>query len=162
FSNSRVLAYAPDGKQLVVSSTHNAKPDNRWESRILRWEVPADGAELRERDPLEWQNGMIAQLQFTADSAYLVAQSENGVRRVWPLWGNEREGGGNPPADTRATALAVGSRGHVVVASVFRGTGHIAEFRSELLEARFGGTPLLFYLKYFPVVSVCFSPDEGL
>jgi WD40 repeat protein len=164
FLNSRALAYSPDGNLLTVSSTHNARPDDRWESRILRWEVPADGAEFRELDPLEQQDGTIAYLRFTADGGYLAAQSDNGVGRLWPLSGNKTGGGWGGGPDTRTTAFAIGSRGHIATASTFRQTSSIHWFMPKPLGARRGSPPFPPPLIYSPVAfsSVAFSPDEGL
>jgi WD40 repeat protein len=164
FSNSRALAYAPDGKLLAVSSTHNAGPDGHWESRIFRWETPAGGAEFRELEPLERQGGTIRQLRFTANGAYLVAESDNGVGRLWPLSGSETGDGWGGAPDTRTTALAVGSRGHIATASTFRQTSSINWFMPKPLGARLGAPPLPPPLIFSPVAfsSVAFSPDEGL
>jgi tRNA A-37 threonylcarbamoyl transferase component Bud32 len=83
FLNSHALAYSPDGKRLAVSSAHNIGPDNHWESRVLRWEIPADGAEPRALDPLQWQEGMIQVMRFTADGSEVLTVSDTTLATGW-------------------------------------------------------------------------------
>jgi tRNA A-37 threonylcarbamoyl transferase component Bud32 len=83
FSNSHALAFSPDGKRLAVSAAYNTGPDNRWESRVYRWELAPGGAGLPEAEFPETLTGMIKALRFSGDGTEVLAVSGTDVAMGW-------------------------------------------------------------------------------
>jgi hypothetical protein len=83
FFNSHALAYSMDGNRLAVSVAYNAKPDNHWESQILRWELAPGGDGPRELDPLGQQEGTIEALRFTPNGSQVLAVAGT---HTWTAW----------------------------------------------------------------------------
>jgi tRNA A-37 threonylcarbamoyl transferase component Bud32/WD40 repeat protein len=83
FANARALAFSADGKWLVVSSAHNFGHDNRFGSRIHRWEL--SDADATEQPPLEWLNGTVTVLVFAPGRPLLAALTDTDTRTIWDL-----------------------------------------------------------------------------
>jgi tRNA A-37 threonylcarbamoyl transferase component Bud32 len=83
FANSHALVYSPDGRRLAVGCAHNADPDNRWQSRVLRWELAPSGKGPRELDPLDGWGGIIEDLRFTGDGSEVLAANGTPVAVGW-------------------------------------------------------------------------------
>src|SRR5262245_18812981 len=84
-ANAHALAISPDGLRFAVSTAHNFDPGNQFKSRIHRWENPDRRPEPTELPALEWQDGIVEAMQFSADGSELLAVSgaDSGIALRW-------------------------------------------------------------------------------
>jgi len=150
--NARVLAFTPAGKELAVASAHNFAND-RFKSRVFRWTFP-------EREPLaslEWLDGTIIGLRYTADGRYLAGVTDEGVGKFW----RHADGvaGKGFERHTPTEALAVARTGDVATAVWDQDSG-MCEIARFSMTAGKQATPLPRYPIRFGCVA--FTPDGSM
>jgi WD40 repeat protein len=64
FTNSHALAFSPDGSRVAAATAFNVGPDDRFNSRLLRWELAAKKGASLELQPIEGISGEVAAIVF--------------------------------------------------------------------------------------------------
>jgi serine/threonine protein kinase/WD40 repeat protein len=159
FHNSHVLAFSPDGKWLAAGTATNADTPSGWRSRVLRWELNPDGTVKREIDWLPWEDGMVQDLQFTADGSELVAVSGTTVVSGWS-WMTGQESLRTDFTELVTDLLAVG-RAHAAAAGRVKTSGQatVADWRTDGGRDEDTSNPPIFPVA---LASLALSPDDRL
>ncbi|HKB05814.1 MAG TPA: protein kinase [Gemmataceae bacterium] len=164
FFNSHALAFSPDGSRLAVSIAHatNPEPGNPafehwWESRVLRWELTADGDGPQPLESLGPAFGQVTTLRFTADGSELLAVCDAYLGTGWS-WDTGKQSR-QYPRDAAALDLVAVGKSHQILAGWFLSQAIIEHWWP--IPA---GEPVPELVPTYPTRygSLALSPDDGL